>query len=1087
MAKYLYTYHEERGEFTASVDDASGNELWSVRYPDLYHDETTGELVESSTIFEDGFMRNADDVEGLEKYLKSLDVLNEDDILVTDESELEEEEQGYGDDILEFTIPNWALSSLINGDNSGNDEEDDEKLERFVKETIATYGNANFMLPYDKDLDLGFCHSNDIDNLGNDCSMLLLRPSKNEEAHEEAHTEREEDLDEFEFEEGGVNEPFVFQKVNVTIKDIDMGGDVIYKQSHWFKKDQLDKKTNKEIGEFILKKYGMDYGNTYKYVINRTKETKEKMAAGGATQDEFEVTFTFDSEDGDFDSRTVLVKATSYDDAVDKATQKYSSAYKGFKIENPKKMMRLGGNIEEKIKGKLKGTFELPMEVAVYVPSTYDKDKIISRAEFKRRVDEVDLFLSKAFGGFSGTTVEGGFISDEKKLIQEDVVRVASFGQKEGFESNFKKLIVKIKYWCEKWQQESIGLEFEGDMFYVSAEAKYARGGAMEKGGLMGDVHSITDKLLSQKIQIFLNKVKPFKFYYIDTNTLYVGFDESHTTDASEKFYKEATSSKEFFDADSVSMEYKQDTHDTIYTIKLKKEVRYADGGVMAEGGAVENKIDKLYKKSNFINDDFNWKLKLLEMLQDMSVEAYNIYQTLTKQQKEEVLQEQYEVDNDMGSDGDGDIETSKENIEILLEDAKNGKKYADGGMMAKGGQFKVNKKYTHFAVNKKTNKIVNGWETISDVESLKYYAKGDLEDMDLKPSDYSILTAAVLKKRGIDPYSWDSWAKAGEFSEGGEVGVDLFEDYENIPPKVQKILDKYEDDFVNGSYEGLTKAVKELEAIGYTFDFYLDGVAYDLRKIGQKGKVEVAEMEKFVLKTVNGNFMSEIYTMNGLDFETMYQADAKKFDTKKEAEDFIKEAGFADDFIFVVEAIKAELADDMQPFKKGGVTFDDKVKAISKGLKGSKVAPKYKKEYGKTYDKSEAVLAAKRIAGAMRQKGMGKMKDGGGVKDEYWDAIKTEVLDNCKKVAITDKGFIKTLLKFRRRVLTCQRILSNRAKWKTVQKSYAYKDAEDAIELLNDTKYGRASKDAKYAAEWILYCTTGNTMWEANLTDWLA
>ena len=100
----------------------------------------------------------------------------------------------------------------------------------------------------------------------------------------------------------------------------------------------------------------------------------------------------------------------------------------------------------------------------------------------------------------------------------------------------------------------------------------------------------------------------------------------------------------------------------------------------MADGGKLESEINELYKKSNFINDDFNWKLKLLEMLQDNSIEAYNIYQTLTKEQKEQVLQEQFEVDNDMGSDGDGDIETSKENIKILLEDAKNGNKYAKGG-----------------------------------------------------------------------------------------------------------------------------------------------------------------------------------------------------------------------------------------------------------------------------------------------------------------------------------------------------------------------------------------------------------------------
>jgi hypothetical protein len=72
-------------------------------------------------------------------------------------------------------------------------------------------------------------------------------------------------------------------------------------------------------------------------------------------------------------------------------------------------------------------------------------------------------------------------------------------------------------------------------------------------------------------------------------------------------------------------------------------------------------------------------------MLQDQSIEAYNIYQKLSKEQKEDVLQEQFEVDNDMGSDGDGDIETSRENINILLEDAKNGKKYAKGGGVAMG------------------------------------------------------------------------------------------------------------------------------------------------------------------------------------------------------------------------------------------------------------------------------------------------------------------------------------------------------------------------------------------------------------------
>ncbi len=138
----------------------------------------------------------------------------------------------------------------------------------------------------------------------------------------------------------------------------------------------------------------------------------------------------------------------------------------------------------------------------------------------------------------------------------------------------------------------------------------------------------------------------------------------------------------------------------------------YADGGEFGGGGMTESEINKLYSKTKFINDDFNWKLKLLEMLQDQSVEAYHIYQNLTAKQKNEVLQEQFELDNDMGSDGDGEIETSKENLEILLADAKNGKLYKRGGMVSKNLKRIVSKgtKYGKLAVKKakpKAKKII--------------------------------------------------------------------------------------------------------------------------------------------------------------------------------------------------------------------------------------------------------------------------------------------------------------------------------------------------------------------------------------------
>ena len=53
-----------------------------------------------------------------------------------------------------------------------------------------------------------------------------------------------------------------------------------------------------------------------------------------------------------------------------------------------------------------------------------------------------------------------------------------------------------------------------------------------------------------------------------------------------------------------------------------------------------------------------------------------------------------------------------------------------------------------------------------------------------------------------------------------------------------------------------------------------------------------------------------------------------------------------------------------------GKVTFDDKVSSIKKSLlKKKTVSPKVQKDYGKTYNKKEALESAKRIAGAMKAK----------------------------------------------------------------------------------------------------------------------
>lgn len=78
---------------------------------------------------------------------------------------------------------------------------------------------------------------------------------------------------------------------------------------------------------------------------------------------------------------------------------------------------------------------------------------------------------------------------------------------------------------------------------------------------------------------------------------------------------------------------------------------------------------------------------------------------------------------------------------------------------------------YTHYAVRKADNKIVNGWDYSSlydsetrgyDNTSIKEYSKGDLIDMfpESKPAEFKVVTTKFLKNSGIDPMDTNNWFK---------------------------------------------------------------------------------------------------------------------------------------------------------------------------------------------------------------------------------------------------------------------------------------------------------------------------------------
>jgi hypothetical protein len=61
----------------------------------------------------------------------------------------------------------------------------------------------------------------------------------------------------------------------------------------------------------------------------------------------------------------------------------------------------------------------------------------------------------------------------------------------------------------------------------------------------------------------------------------------------------------------------------------------------------------------------------------------------------------------------------------------------------------------------------------------------------------------------------------------------DLFETPELMPSELKAILDAWEERFESGlSYQDLADMLKQVESIGFTFDYYLDATPYNLRAI---------------------------------------------------------------------------------------------------------------------------------------------------------------------------------------------------------------------------------------------------------------
>lgn len=183
-------------------------------------------------------------------------------------------------------------------------------------------------------------------------------------------------------------------------------------------------------------------------------------------------------------------------------------------------------------------------------------------------------------------------------------------------------------------------------------------------------------------------------------------------------------------------------------------------------------------------------------------------------------------------------------------------------------------------------------------------------------------------------------YAEGGEmkFDEGGEI------DIEDLPIEIQDVLEKYS--YEEEDYDTMLKMEKELNSLGYTFDFGLDAIPTNFRKMKKGGQVGEIKDAIDILESLGDDIDDNV--KQALDMLKIVYDEMELPEQPKSIEDIIGE----------------------NAYKKGGrMKFRDKVDAIADRLEGTKVPKRLRKDYGVTFNREEAEMSGRRIVGSMVKK----------------------------------------------------------------------------------------------------------------------
>ena len=113
---------------------------------------------------------------------------------------------------------------------------------------------------------------------------------------------------------------------------------------------------------------------------------------------------------------------------------------------------------------KLSEMQNLPIRIAIYIPSTYNVNIPIDNTEIVNNTAEM---FSGLFGGSTATESTGYYISESKELISEKVTIVYSYTDKKTFLKNEDKILNYANLIKSEMKQESISIEYQNKLYFV--------------------------------------------------------------------------------------------------------------------------------------------------------------------------------------------------------------------------------------------------------------------------------------------------------------------------------------------------------------------------------------------------------------------------------------------------------------------------------------------------------------------------------------------------------------------------------------------------------------------------------------------